>query len=250
MRKSENVTEKNSGALTLERNGIPLRYLRNIGTITVEGQKRLLSSTIAVAGVGGLGGEIADQLARLGCGRIIIIDPDRFSEEDLNRQMCTENDLPEFKVAVVAARIKEINSAVTVTCHANAITQENIHELIKEANVVVDGLDNVPSRLIVEAACRYLRVPFVHGAICGFGGQVMTIFPEDKGLSYIYDRHISLHGRVVEVQIGNLITTIRLVAAWEVQEVINIITGIGEPRHNRLLLLDIREGTVHEIKLN
>lgn len=234
----------------LESGVIPLRYLRNIGTLTVEGQKRLLSSTIAVVGAGGLGGEVAEQLARLGVGHIIMIDQDCFSEENLNRQKCTEDNLNQFKVAVVADRIKEINSAVTVVTHAKVITEENIQELIKDAGVVVDGLDNMPSRLIAERACRELGIPFIHGAVAGFSGQVLTVFPEDKGLSYIYSWPMGLSGRGMELESGNPATIIRMIAAWEVQEVIKIITGIGNPWRNRLLLLDTKEGTVNEIELS
>ena len=95
---------------------VPARYLRNIGSIGVEGQAKLLRSTVAVCGAGGLGGTMTELLARQGVGHLVLIDHDRFVENNLNRQiMATEEDLRKSKVKVAAERVKRINSAVIVT---------------------------------------------------------------------------------------------------------------------------------------
>jgi len=234
----------------LEQGIIPLRYLRNMGTIGPEGQVKLLRSAVAVVGVGGLGGTVVELLARQGVGQIIIIDKDRFTEENLNRQlMCTEKDLGEYKAVVAAKRVKEINSAVTVTWHTEDITETNVRELIKQAQVVADGLDNLSSRFLVEEACRGLGIPFVSGAIAGFGGQLTTIFPEDKGLSSVYGKREDVPERGVEVETGNPSATPTMIAAWQVQEVTKIVTGIGKPLRNRLLLLEAADGIAEVIQL-
>jgi len=234
----------------LERGTVPQRYLRNIGTIGTEGQIRLLKSCVAVVGAGGLGGTIIELLARMGVGKIIIIDGDRFAEQNLNRQlMCTEKAIGKFKAKVAAARVRRINSAVTVTAITQRLTEENAVRLLKGAHVVLDGLDNLPSRLAVEKACRELGVPFVHGSIAGFTGQVMTIYPEDPGLRAIYGAMEEVPEAGIETRLGNPATTPAIVAAWQVQETIKIITGIGEPLRNRLVIIDVLGGSMHSIEV-
>ena len=234
----------------LEQGIVPRRYLRNMGTIGLEGQIKLLRSAVAVVGAGGLGGGLIELLARQGAGHIIIIDSDRFAETDLNRQlMATERDLGEYKVIVAARRVSEINSSVSVTPYTERITRDNAHQLLKGAQVAVDGLDNLPSRFVTEQACRDLGIPFVHGTIAGFGGQLMTIFPEDSGLVSIYGPPDALPERGIEIEVGNPSATPTMIATWQVQEVVKIITGIGTPLRNRLLLMDAREGITEEIYL-
>jgi molybdopterin/thiamine biosynthesis adenylyltransferase len=234
------------------KNGVtPWRYIRNTGTIGLDGQIKLLESAVAVVGAGGLGGTIIELLARQGIGHIIIIDNDRFAEQNLNRQiMSTEKNLGKYKALVAAKRVKETNSAVTVTTFVEKLTEENAHRLLKDARVVADGMDNLPSRFAVEKACRSLRIPFVHGTIAGFCGQLMTIFPEDAGLRCIYGSSGRFPEQGIEVKIGNPSATPAIIAAWQVQEIVKIITGIGKPLRNTLLLLDMMEGTADRIDLS
>jgi molybdopterin/thiamine biosynthesis adenylyltransferase len=228
----------------------PWRYIRNTGTIGLDGQIKLLQSTVAVVGAGGLGGTIIELLARQGIGHIIIIDNDRFAEQNLNRQlMSTEKNLGDYKAAAAAKRVKDINSAVTVTTSLKKLTKENAHRLLKDAEVVADGLDNLSSRFAVEKACRDLGIPYVYGTIAGFIGQLMTVFPEDTGLSCIYGHSDNLPEQGIEVKIGNPSATPAMIAAWQVQEIVKIITGVGKPLRNHLLILDAMEGIADKIEL-
>jgi molybdopterin/thiamine biosynthesis adenylyltransferase len=228
----------------------PRRYFRNIGTIGLKGQMKLLQSTVAVVGAGGLGGTIIELLARQGIGHLIIIDDDRFVEQNLNRQlMSTEKNLGKYKVIVAAKRVETINSATSVTTFVERLTRDNARRLLSDAMVVADGLDNLPSRFAVEQACRDLGIPFVHGTIAGFCGQLMTIFPGDAGLHCIYGSADSFHEQGIEVRIGNPSATPAIVAAWQVQEIVKILTGIGKPLRDHLLLLDMMEGTADRIDL-
>jgi len=234
----------------LEQNIVPIRYMRNIGTIGIEGQLKLLRSTVAVCGVGGLGGTIIELLARQGVGHLVIIDNDKFAENNLNRQIiATEGDLKKSKVKVAAARIKKINSAVAVTAVNKKIDSKNVKNLIKDAGVVIDGLDNLMTRQTVADACNKLKIPFVHGAIAGFSGQLMTIFPGDKGFNAVCGSSAKGNACGIEAQTGNPAATPAVIAAWEVQETIKIITGIGNPIRNRLIFLDFADGTFDEIFL-
>jgi molybdopterin/thiamine biosynthesis adenylyltransferase len=210
-----------------------------------------LKSTVAVVGAGGLGGTIVELLARQGIGHIIIIDNDRFAEQNLNRQlMSTEKNLGKYKALVAAKRVAQINSAVTVTTFLEKLNKENARKLLKGARVVADALDNLPSRFAVENACRSLKIPLVHGTIAGFCGQLTTIFPEDAGLSCIYGGSDRYPEQGIEVKIGNPSATPAIVAAWQVQEIVKIITGIGKPLRNTLLLLDMMEGIADRIEFS
>lgn len=245
------VSAREVEIVALKQGIVPLRYLRNVGTIGREGQIKLLQSTVAVAGAGGLGSTVIELLARHGIGHLIIIDSDRFAEQNLNRQvMCTERNLGKYKVSAAARRIKEINSATGVTVFREKLTATNAGRLLSDAQVVVDGLDNLSSRLVVEQACRRLAIPYVYASVAGLSGQLMTIFPEDPGLSSVYglpSGTVPEHG--IEATVGNPPTTVALIAALQVQEVVKIVTGVGTPIRNKILLVDSHEGTADRIEV-
>jgi molybdopterin/thiamine biosynthesis adenylyltransferase len=246
--RTQGIAVRDAEILSLKNGIVPWRYLRNTGTIGIDGQIKLLQSVVAVVGAGGLGGTIIELLARQGVGHIIIIDNDLFTEQNLNRQlMSTEKNLGKYKALVAARRVKQINSAVKVKTYLEKLTDENASRLLEGARVVADALDNLPSRFAIEKACRTLGIPLVHGTIAGFCGQVMTIFPEDAGLSCIYGSSEKCPAHGLEVKTGNPSATPTVVAGWEVQEIVKIITGIGRPIRNSLLVLDMMEGTADRI---
>jgi len=226
---------------------IPRRYRRNLGTVGWDGQARLLSSCAAVVGCGGLGGWIVEGLARMGVGRLILIDGDRFAEDNLNRQLgCLEEDLGHLKVEVLAERVRRVNSATELALHATQLTADNATALLHGAQVVVDALDSVPSRLDLQAAAEAMDVPLVHGAVGGHMGQVMTVLPGDRGLSRLYGGG-AVPSRGVETRLGNPAATPMLVAAWELAEAIKILCGEAQILRNRLLFFDTYHGEAREI---
>ena len=246
---SRGISAKEVEITALKQGIVPRRYLRNIGTIGLDGQIKLLVSTVAVVGVGGLGSNIIELLVRQGIGHLIIIDNDRFTEQNLNRQiMSTEGNLGEYKVTMAARRVKEINSITTVTTFRKRLTEENAQKLLGSAQVVVDGLDNLSSRFAVEQACRQLAIPYVYASIAGFSGQLMTIFPEDVGLSSVYGSSNATLDQGIETKIGNPPATPAIIAALEVQEVVKIITGVGTPIRNQILLVNAKTGAIDRIE--
>jgi molybdopterin/thiamine biosynthesis adenylyltransferase len=248
--RSQGVPAKEVEITALKQGIIPLRYLRNTGTIGLDGQIKLLQSTVAVVGAGGLGSTVIELLARQGIGHLITIDNDRFAEQNLNRQiMSTEGNLRKYKVTVVSKRVKEINSATTVTTFRERLTRDNAEKLLGSAQVVVDGLDNLSSRLVVEQACRQLAIPYIYASIGGFNGQLMTIFPGDVGLSSLYGSSNAIPEQGIETRIGNPPATVAMIAALQVQEVVKIITGVGAPIRNQILFVDAREFAIDRIEL-
>ena len=247
---SQRISAKEVEITALKQGIIPRRYLRNIGTIGIDGQIKLLQATVAVVGAGGLGGTIIELLARQGVGHLIIIDNDCFTEQNLNRQiMSRESNMGEYKTIVAAKRVREINSTIEVTKFLERLARENAQKLLSGAQVVADGLDNLPSRLAVEHACRCLAIPYVYGTIAGFSGQLMSIFPDDVGLSSIYGSSNTILEQGIETKIGNPSAMPAMIAALEVQEVVKIITRVGKPVRNQILLVDATECTIDRIEL-
>lgn len=243
------VTRKEVEITALGQHVAPARYHRNLGTIGWEGQLALLHSAVGIAGLGGLGGYVLEGLARMGVGRIIAVDRDCFEDSNLNRQMlCTEDDLGLLKTVAAAKRVRRVNSQVEIITYAVTIGESDLASLFQGADVIVDALDTVPARLTLEDVARRLGAPLVHGAIAGFCAQVMTIFPGDPGLKMVFGGRGAVE-RGAETVLGNPAATPMLCAALQIQEVVKVITGIGQPIRNRLLYFDSSDGSVENLKL-
>ncbi|VBB09616.1 Hypothetical protein LUCI_4911 [Lucifera butyrica] len=217
---------------------IPERYQRNIGTIGIDGQLRLLNAKVAIAGAGGLGGNLIELLARQGVGYLRIIDGDSFAVHNLNRQLlATERNLGMNKAQAAARRIAEVNSDVTVDAVPAMLDEVNAVDLLAGMDVVVDALDNISSRLLLSRTAQALEIPLVHGAIAGFTGQITTLLPGRRGLETIY-KMTPGSDRGIETVLGNPAVTPALAAAIQAQEVVKILTGIGEILDSQLLYFD------------
>ena len=227
---------------------LPARYQRNRQMISQSQQRQLFRSKVAVVGAGGLGGYILEQLARLGVGRITVIDDDVFEENNLNRQLLSSPaSLGRVKVEVAAERLAEINPAVTVEPLRARFTEETGADLLRGADCVVDAVDNVLARLALEAVCRHLQVPLVHGAIAGWYGHVTTVLPGDDALQTIY-RHWQ-GGKGVEQQLGNPSFTPAVAASLEVGEVCKVLLNTGKLLRGRQMIFNLQDMEVEEIPL-
>lgn len=165
---------------------IPQRYDRNVLAIGAEGQRKVLAARVVVVGLGGLGGSVTESLARLGVGRIVGIDGDRFDESNLNRQLLsTVANLGQPKAEQAARRVGEVNPSVEFTGHA-ARFQDVPAEVLDDCDLVFDCLDNLPSRLDLERLCTDANVTFIHGAIAGWCGQVGVCPPGSGMMAKIY----------------------------------------------------------------
>lgn len=224
--------------IILDNGLLPARYQRNRQTISQAGQRKLFHSQVAVIGCGGLGGYIIEELARLGVGRIVAIDPDTFEEHNLNRQLfSTPANLGTTKVEAALRRVSEINPAVTLIPLHTAFSPENGGELLTGSLVAVDALDSIGVRMELAEACASLDIPLVHGAIAGWYGHVTTLFPGDSTLHNIYGSRNS--GKGVESSLGNPSFTPALVASLEVAEVCKLLLGQGTSLQGRQLIIDL-----------
>lgn len=222
----------------LERSILPARYQRNRKAMSVSDQLSLFRSSVAVIGCGGLGGYIIEELARLGVGRLVVIDPDVFEEHNLNRQLLSSPaNLGTAKVEAAVKRIGEINPAVTVVPVYTAFSAENGADLLGGCHVAVDALDTIKVRLELADVCAGLNIPLVHGAIAGWFGHVTTQHPGDETLQKIYRSWKS--GKGIEQTLGNPSFTPALIASLEVAEVCKLLLGLGTSLQGRQLIVDL-----------
>jgi molybdopterin/thiamine biosynthesis adenylyltransferase len=225
---------------------LPSRYQRNGSAISLDEQLKLFRSTVAVIGCGGLGGYVIEQLARLGLGTIIAVDPDVFEEHNLNRQLLsTPGSVGQPKVQAAADRVRQVNPAVTLLPRHMAYDSENGKLLLKEANVVVDALDSIPTRLALANTCAELGVPLIHGAIAGWYGQVTTQFPGDKTIEALYRRWSN--GSGAEKRLGNPAFTPAVVASIETAEVCKVLLGVGTTLQSRKISIDLYTMSFEEV---
>lgn len=224
--------------IALERGILPARYQRNRQAISVSDQLTIFRSSVAVIGCGGLGGYVVEELARLGVGKIVVIDPDVFEEHNLNRQLfSTPANLGHAKVDAAARRIRDINPAVTLVPVQEAFSPANGAELLKGCRIIVDALDSIQVRLELADVCAALNIPLVHGAIAGWFGHVATQFPGDNTLQTIYGSWKT--GKGIEQALGNPSFTPAVVASLEVAEVCKLLLGQGVPLRGRQLVIDL-----------
>jgi molybdopterin/thiamine biosynthesis adenylyltransferase len=225
--------------LALEHGIIPERYCRNLYSYTPEQQARLLKSCVAVIGLGGLGGTVTECLSRAGVGSLVLVDHDDFEDHNLNRQLlCTQDLIGSSKVQAAAERVMRVNSAVAVKSYSQFLDRKNAEGILNDSQVVVDCLDSIETRFVLETAARRVGIPLVSAAVAGLSGQVTAIFPEDIGLELIYGPRQALkRSKGVETTLGCLPQAVMLTAAAESAEVINVL--LGQPAlRKRLLMID------------
>jgi adenylyltransferase/sulfurtransferase len=199
-----------------------------------EGQVKLKRARIFVAGAGGLGSPVAIYLAASGVGSLRIVDHDRVELSNLNRQVLHwEEDLQKEKVLSAGDKLRRLNRHVDMETMNKTITEENIQDLLKGCDAIVDAMDNLPTRYILNRAAIDKGIPFFHGAVRAFEGRVMTVVPGDSAcLRCLY------RGPVDKEKFPVIGVTPAIVGCIQATEVIKYIVGMGELLLNRLLIYD------------
>lgn len=236
----------------LEANIIPERYQRNIGTVGIEGQIKLLKSSVGIVGAGGLGGFVLELLARMGVGRLVVVDDDVFTDSNLNRQLIAhEKNLDRPKADAAVKRISEINGAVAVKAFNRRGDASNLPKIFEGCDLLLDCLDNLSSRFELQKVSRELGVIMVHGAIAGFLGQLAVIRPEYPILEMVYgSEHEGMADKGAEVQLGNPATTPAMLASWQANESIKILAELeGVLPKDKMLMIDMQSGESYRIEV-
>jgi molybdopterin-synthase adenylyltransferase len=221
----------------LEKGIVPCRYQRNIGSIGIAGQKKLLESKTIIIGLGGLGGYLTEELARLGVGRIIGVDPSAFDQTNLNRQLFSdESTINKEKIDPARKRLKKINQGIDFT--GFAVNLDRLPDRIwHNTDVVFDCLDNIADRFVLADKCSQTKIPLVHGAIAGWYGQVAVIWPKTLMLEKIYKNQTF----GIEQDIGNPPFTAAVTASLMAAEGTKILIGKIFENEQKMLFFDLLE---------
>ena len=196
------------------------RYARNIPALTEAECLTLRTKRVLVAGCGGLGGHIIDQLARIGVGQLRVVDGDVFEPSNLNRQLLSSVPvLGISKAGVATEHIARVNPETEVDAVEDFLTEENVHSLITGCDVVLDALDNIPSRKILASACSEAGIPYVYGAISGWVAQAAVSMPGDNLVQKLYPEGTVLRDKSV------LSFTPALCASMQVSLCVKLLTG-------------------------
>jgi molybdopterin/thiamine biosynthesis adenylyltransferase len=210
------------------------RYSRQLSLIGRDGQDKLKRAKILIAGAGGLGSPIATYLALAGVGRIVIVDNDYVKVSNLNRQtLHLSSDVGRRKTTSAQEKIRAMNPYVEVETLSGTIEEANVTEIVGDADLIVDALDNFPARYLLNSVAVERHIPFFHGAVRGFLGQIMTVIPYQTAcLRCVFPQTPPAETFPI---IG---VTPGVIGSIQATEVIKYLTGKGELLTNRLLLWD------------
>ena len=201
----------------------------------LEGQRRIKNANVVIVGLGGLGTVVAAELAKAGVGKIVLVDPDVVEEVNLSAQLLHwDSDIGKPKVISVKEKLEAMNPFIEVEAIQDKLTDDNVKDLLGQANVIVDATDNLNARSLINKTCVELKTPFVHAGIRGFRGQLLTVVPgEGPCLACLFGK---MEGgpRSCPV-VGAAVSTL---ASIQALEVLKLITGIGKPLIGRLLIFD------------
>ena len=211
------------------------RYSRSIPAVSAEEQAALAQKRVLVAGCGGLGGYLVEYLARMGVGELTAVDGDVFEPSNLNRQLLSAEALLGTSKALAAReRVRAVNPAVAVRAVEAFLDEENADGLVEGQDLVLDALDNIPARLVLEDACARQGVPIVHGAIQGWSAQVAVVPPGSGALRRLYGRMAAPADKT------SLPFTPAFCAAAQAAEAVKLLCGRPSVLEGKLLLADLR----------
>ena len=221
------------------------RYSRQQKIVGENGQDLLAKKKVLIIGCGGLGGNLIENMLRIGVGTIVAADPDRFEESNLNRQLLSSEPLlGTLKAGAAKTRAAAVNKAVDFYAFAEPFSKENGDSLVAGCDLVLDGLDNVKDRLVLEDICAQQNVPLVHGAILGELVQVGVV-PPGSGM---------LHTLYANVTFGknsksSIAYTPACCAAIQCAEALKLLLGQRPPLWGKLLQMNLSTMTSDIISL-
>jgi sulfur-carrier protein adenylyltransferase/sulfurtransferase len=229
------------------------RYSRHLllNEVGIEGQQKLLDAKVLLLGAGGLGSPAALYLAAAGVGTLGIVDDDTVDLSNLQRQVIHNSErVGVAKVDSAQATINALNPDVKVEKHQLRLGPDNIMDILPNYDIVVDGLDNFPTRYLLNDASVRLRIPVVSAAILGFDGQ-LSVFKPYEGPCYRCLFPVPPPAELAPScgangVLGVLPGTMGLLQATEV---IKLILDIGNPLIGRLLMYDALAATATEVKI-
>ncbi len=229
------------------------RYSRHIilKEVGVKGQKKLLNAKVLIIGAGGLGAPCAMYLAAAGVGTIGIADADEVDLSNLQRQIIhATEDVGKPKVQSAKETINKMNPDVTVNTYHEFVSSENIMEIIKDYDFIIDGTDNFPAKFLINDACVMAKKPFCHAGIIRFQGQLMTYVPGEGPCYRCVFKNPPPKDAVPTCKQAGVIGAMGgIIGSLQAMEAIKYITGTGELLTGYLLTFNALKMEFRKIKL-
>jgi len=219
--------------------------LRELGP---EGQEKLRRSKVAVIGLGGLGSAATQYLALAGVGNLRLVDQDTVELDNLHRQVLYSLDDLRFpKVESAARRVKEINPEIHVEPIPENVRKSNVEKILDGVDCVVDGLDNMRTRYLINRVCAERGIPYVYAAAIGIEGY-LSVFnsPETPCLRCVFPDLDDRYLQTCETR-GVLGATTGIIGTMEAMEAIKLLAGIGNTLKNILLICDFYDMTIAKV---
>ena len=211
------------------------RYSRNLGALTEAECATLQTKKVFVAGCGGLGGHIIDMLLRVGVGSLSVADGDTFDVTNLNRQLLSNsNNIGSSKAKAAADYAKLVNPDVSFTANECFVDENNVSQLLRGCDLVMDALDSVSARRLLKKECDRQNIPMVHGAISGWNAQVALSLPGDGLMDLLYPNQLEASGK------SSLSCTPALCASLQVSVAVRYLCG-REVRSSEVLFADLSD---------
>jgi len=210
-----------------------------------KGQEKLKQARVVIAGAGGLGSPVAVYLTAAGVGTISIIDHDKVELSNLNRQILHwDKDVGRDKVESAREKLSSLNRNVRIETVKETITEANVSRLVAGCDVIIDAMDNLPTRFVLNRAAVENRIPFVHGAVYGLEGRIMTVLPGRSAcLRCVY------RGLIPPQKFPVIGVTPAVIGCIQATEAIKCITGLGQLLANRLLIYDGQQMRFTELRV-
>src|SRR5919204_169101 len=228
------------------------RQMRFYG-IGEAGQRKLVDAHVTLCGCGALGTVLANALVRAGLGHLRLVDRDFIETHNLQRQVLfDEHDVAENlpKAEAAARKLAAINSSVHVEPVVTDIDRANILDLVKDADLILDGTDNFEIRYLINDAAVKLGKPRVHGGSIGSHGQTMTILPgETPCLRCVFEAAPAPGEAATCETAGVLSPIVNIIASYQVTEGLKILTGTREQINRDLIYVDVWDNIQRRIKI-
>lgn len=229
------VTVRQVQWYALDKGIVPLRYSRNIGSIGIAGQKRLVESSCLIVGLGGLGGFVCEELARVGVGAICGVDHDAYDESNLNRQLnSSEASIGLRKSEQTKLRIDEVNSLVEFSAYDSKFVDVG-DDVWGDVDIVIDCLDSIADRLVLAEKCGQAGKVMVHGAVAGWYGEAGVVWPGSGLLEDVYKNQ----RQGMEKELGTPVFTAATAGSIMTAEAVKVLIGKAAEGQNRIHFFDL-----------
>ncbi|TFG03067.1 MAG: HesA/MoeB/ThiF family protein [Promethearchaeota archaeon] len=224
--------------------------LKEVGGV---GQKKLLDAKVTLVGLGALGSSVAYYLVAAGIGKLKIVDFDIVKLSNLHRQILHfTNDIDRLKTQSAIEKLNKINPDCEIIVISEIMNSNNSKQILNGSDFVIDGSDNLPTKMLINDTCISLGIPFTIAGVLRFHGQLMTVLPKEKTTCYrcVFGEMTQGDSQMSCSQAGVIGFVPGIIGCIEANEAIKYILNIGELITNKLLYIDLLRNDFNFVKVN